>query len=244
MPRQRFSGERQFRVDERHDAIHPPIPAAHENPLAMRAVAAYYDLTDMKILLIGGMVASVACAQGVQNNDFSMTFGPAFASSTITNGSPVTQGTTSGPAFSLQTNYGYEFASTKAGNFYVEVADTIVSDPGITAPGVSVSNRNSYYITPGVRLKIPTGTRLSFYVATGVGAADFHEFDEFFGPQPTSRTISTWHLAFDFGGGIDFRISRWLSLRADARDYVSGAGLGGSIGHNHAVVGFGVAIHR
>ena len=50
--------------------------------------------------------------------------------------------------------------------------------------------------------------------------------------------------AIDFGGGLDFRLTRLMSLRAEARDFVvSGKHLGGQDGYNHPIFGFGVGFH-
>jgi hypothetical protein len=38
-------------------------------------------------------------------------------------------------------------------------------------------------------------------------------------------------------------MSRLMSLRVEARDFVSGKGLGGVDGRNHAIYGFGVGFH-
>jgi hypothetical protein len=40
-------------------------------------------------------------------------------------------------------------------------------------------------------------------------------------------------LAFGFGGGATYRLTQHFSLRADLRDYVTKAGLGGASGKNH-----------
>jgi hypothetical protein len=56
----------------------------------------------------------------------------------------------------------------------------------------------------------------------------------------SGRSVSP---AFGFGGGLDFRLTRLVSLRFDIRDFVTRARLGGSNGHHHGIFGFGVAFH-
>ena len=201
----------------------------------------------MKILWIVCLTGSAAFAQGVQNMDFSFLFGPAITSATATAG-PTGPGIVAGAhaAFSFQLNYGYQFAATKVGNLYLETPATFVFDPNASVDRGTVvaQDRNTSYFTPGLRLKIPTGTRLSFYAALGGGVANFHEVDVVVNGQVLAAVNSTLRPALDFGGGLDFRISRWFSLRADVRDFVSAAGFGGSTGHNHTVAVFGFAFHR
>ncbi len=196
----------------------------------------------MKILFLAGLIGTTAFAQGVQNMDFSFMFGRTVAAATA------------GPAnvsadasFSYQVSYGYQFAATKVGNLFLEIPNTFVFNPVAVAvlPGsVSVGDRSSWYLTPGVRLKIPTGTRLSFYGAAGGGFGRYHETDTVVNGQISVKADSTFHPVFDFGGGADLRVARWLSLRGDVRDFVSSAGLGGTTGHNHAIFVFGIAFHR
>jgi hypothetical protein len=49
--------------------------------------------------------------------------------------------------------------------------------------------------------------------------------------------------AFGFGGGLDFRLTRLLSLRAEGRDFVTRAGLGGESGRNHPFFTVGLGLH-
>ena len=46
-----------------------------------------------------------------------------------------------------------------------------------------------------------------------------------------------------FGGGLDFRLTRLISLRAEVRDFVSRRGIGLTDGRNHLVFGFGMGFH-
>lgn len=87
---------------------------------------------------------------------------------------------------------------------------------------VSRVNGTDWYSTPGVRFKIPTGTRLSFYLAGGGGVAStFQNYNVVNGMVVASSSGHTIHPAGDAAGGIDLRISRWFSLRAEARGFFS-----------------------
>jgi len=59
------------------------------------------------------------------------------------------------------------------------------------------------------------------------------------------RRDTRWTVgaALDFGGGLDFRLTRLMSLRAEVRDFVTGRGLGGVEGRNHPIFSFGLGIH-
>jgi hypothetical protein len=62
-------------------------------------------------------------------------------------------------------------------------------------------------------------------------------------PFPQASSTSTTHGIFDFGGGVDMRLNRQISIRGEVRDYVTGEGLGGISGRNHRVVSGGLAFH-
>jgi len=203
----------------------------------------------MRTALLLTMVTSASFAQGVQNMDISIMFGGAHASGAVVAG-PGGSGTVTGSAgFTQQFSYAYQFTSTKIGSLYVETPLTFVFNVSGTFMGGSVGgsvsslNRGAYYFTPGVRYKIPTGTRISFYAALGGGPATYNERDSVVNGQVTATNATSFHPALDFGGGIDLRLARWLSLRGEARDFVSTAGLGGTVGRNHGVFLFGLAFH-
>ena len=59
----------------------------------------------------------------------------------------------------------------------------------------------------------------------------------------TASTGWTVSAAVDFGGGLDLRLTRLMSLRAEARDFVTGRGLGGVEGRHHPIFGFGLGFH-
>jgi opacity protein-like surface antigen len=224
----------------------------------------------MKRFLLSTLLTSAAFAQGVQNFDFDFLFGAAHANSAIEGqiapgtgvisvpgGPQILPGTSivnvsgipaisASAGFTMQVGFGYQLTSTKTGNLYLEVPSTFVFSDSSTVSTTSVNtlDRHIWYFTPGVRFKVPTGTRFSFYGVLGGGFANFNERDVVLNGQAIAVDSPTFAPALDVGGGIDFRVSRWLSLRAEGRDFVSGSGYGGTTGHNHPVALFGFAFHR
>jgi opacity protein-like surface antigen len=91
---------------------------------------------------------------------------------------------------------------------------------------------------------VPVHHRVSFYAAAGAGIASFHHDLAVVGKGSVSQS-SGWASSFAgaFGGGLDFRITRLVSLRAEVRDFVSRRGVGLTDGRNHAVFGFGMGFH-
>jgi hypothetical protein len=192
------------------------------------------------------LVASIGCAQ--QNMDVSFMFGPARTSDVVLAGTtPGTTGFDSGSIrVTFQTAWAKQFYSTPAGNLYVELPITFGPHQSATIPGGTAGglDRASTYFTPGLRLKIPTATRISFYGAVGGGIVIYGEKDAVINGQLTAATDPSFgHPVADFAGGVDLRLSHWVSLRAEGRDFIAPAGLGGTAGHNHPLFLLGFAFH-
>lgn len=211
---------------------------------------------------LGGFLGTAAFAQRAQNTDMSFLLGAVGTSGSVATTSATIPGGATGPiqveiprvtgtfGVAWQANFGYQVASFSKGSLYVETPFVFVwTGSGTVAgaqgnPSVTSIDHSSWYLLPGVRWRIPTGTRLSFYVAGGGGVAFIHEGDTFLANQQVTTINTTLAKpVVDFGVGADLRISRWLSIRVDARDYVHGAESDVPQRHNHAAVFAGVAFH-
>lgn len=148
---------------------------------------------------------------------------------------------------SIQFNYAWQVMQ-RAVDLYVEVPVIIsVESTSTVTPGLITSSSGpDVFFTPGIRLKISPQSRVSFYGALGGGVASFAANQVVITKGASSTSVSAGRAnspALDFGGGIDFRITRLLSLRFDARDFVTRKALGGSAGRNHGIYEFGIAFH-
>jgi len=192
------------------------------------------------------LLGCASFAQGVQNMEIILLVGGATSSGSVVQG---TNASISGSAgFAMQTNWGYQLASTKAGNLWLETPITYTFEGTGIVTGTTVAsiNRNGWFFTPGLRLKTPTYGRVSIYGAVGGGVGSLGTTTSVVsGANGTVMVNSTvqYHPLFDFAGGIDLRLSRRLSLRAEGRDFVSAANLGGVAGHNHPVFLAGLVFH-
>ncbi len=205
------------------------------------------------------MVLLAGCsgwAQGVQNMDLTGMVG-GITSSSVTfqstiNGSGGTSLVYSGSAgFIGQFNYAYQLPKPSTGYIWLEVPVTVAVRGSDFIDGTSVSalNANNWFITPGLRFQSRKFGRVSFYGTVGGGLGLFNEIES--GVAGTNGTVYSSvsvhpHPVFDFAGGIDVRLSRLLSLRAELRDFVSAANIGGISalpGHNHWAPLIGLAFH-
>jgi hypothetical protein len=188
-----------------------------------------------------------ACAAQAQNSDLALLGGISGprGETTVAGGTVTISGSVT-PSF--QINYAWQVLE-RAVDLYVELPLVIpvrTNGSVIAGPSGAVVAGNSgpdILFTPGVRLKFSPQSRVSFYGAAGFGIASFGAMSTIVPPAtvvPGSRQTSP---AVGFGGGLDLRLTRLLSLRGDVRDFVTRTGLGGMSGRNHGIFQVGIAFH-
>jgi opacity protein-like surface antigen len=203
-----------------------------------------------RILLISAFAAPVALGQGPgqgpkagpQNSDISFLAGPVFGGNPAIAPTGDTVKVTG--AFSFQSGFAHILHSYSFADLWFEFPSTSAFRDGGNLPnGTQSISYSEFYGTPGVRLHVPVGSRVSFYGAAGGGYGSFQaELDSVSQGGPEHRN-SNYHGVIDFGGGMDFRLTRLLSLRGEIRDFVTGRDLGGVDGRNHVLTLFGMAVH-
>jgi opacity protein-like surface antigen len=191
--------------------------------------------------MIWTMATGVAFSQGPQNRDISFMVGVSPPTSQVVPNYGYSLSTPA--AFALQYSFGYQLLSASAGNLYVEFPWTL-SIPGRSGAGESPSEiRNSFScFTPGIRFGIPVQSRVSIYAALGGGYGRFRRLTR---SETTGAMVSrsTLQGVFEFGGGVDIRLTRFWSIRGEVRDFVSGLGLSGVAGRHHWIPLGGIALH-
>jgi hypothetical protein len=197
-----------------------------------------------QLLLISTLAIGSAFAQAAQNSDLSFLAGPQTSTAQVVKGVNASVSASGGIGF--QVNFAYTIHSYSFADLWIESPTVIVWNGAAYVSGsgtVSATDHNFSIWAPGVRFHVPVGSRFSFYGATGVGWGSFAYDEATVGPGVSVTSRRTQHGVFDFGGGMDFRLTRLLSLRGEVRDYVTGRGLGGVNGRNHPIYVFGVAFH-
>ncbi|MBI4903417.1 MAG: aquaporin [Acidobacteria bacterium] len=143
----------------------------------------------------------------------------------------------------LLANYGVRLTGGKAAAIYFEVPFLATPQHSLTSSQRTITRDiATLYLTPGIRVKLAPGARVSPYVAAGGGYALFEQSRELLSGGTSSVARHKSSGAFDFGGGVDVRFWRFVSLRGEVRDYVSGNPLfglpvSGSAQHNVVVAG-------
>jgi len=128
----------------------------------------------------------------------------------------------SGVAF--QVNYGYRFWTGYKAALYAEAHLLVNPLRDISSSDTSLTrNVATLFVTPGLRLKFAPNHRVSPYIAAGGGWADYEQSTATLAgdANPSPRTVN--HGVFDYGGGLDFKLWRFLGLRAEVRDFYGGS---------------------
>jgi hypothetical protein len=188
------------------------------------------------------LLPGVARAQGFFNMEYLNLYG---ATATKSQAIPGTSATVKGTVVVWQENgYAYQVARTKAAGLWVEVFapnSYLTSPDARTSVPASTFSMGSSITAPGFRFMAPVQKRVSVFGAAGGGVGFFNSAE--LGPGPTVLTHSVIHGVFDFGGGVDVRLNRRLSIRTDVRDFVTGRGLSGVPGRNHTIAAAGLVMH-
>jgi hypothetical protein len=134
-------------------------------------------------------------------------------------------------------NYGHRFLATGIASLYGEIEFVAIPNRSLTAATATVSqNYASLYLTPGLRLKFFPRSRLSPWGAIGGGYGLYQESAQLSNGQNTTNKFLNRGV-FTYGGGLDYRLFRFIGLRGEVRDFFSGnpnlnVALNSSVQHN------------
>ena len=118
-----------------------------------------------------------------------------------------------GDGVGFQLNYAHRFFHVPLVSVYGEIPFVAGFNSSFSIADLARENYNSYYVTPGVRVKFAPGFFISPYLAAGVGWSHF---------SSTQTSASDTKFAADWGGGLDFKLAPFVGLRLEARDFYSG----------------------
>jgi hypothetical protein len=215
-----------------------PKFAAHRKKVALIRFSPQNTFMRTALLALFSIATAPAWAQ---NSDLGILVGvsPLKAQSTISGGA-----ISSLVDANWQIDYAVQLKETPAGAFYLELPVAVVAHSSSrVGPDIVSADRAIIFFTPGVRWKLWVHSRVSFYAALGAGIGSFGTSISSVGASISNTSSWSTHPAMDFGGGIDFRLTRLLSIRCEGRDYVTQSNAGGFSGANHAAVDVGVGFH-
>lgn len=189
------------------------------------------------------IIAATGTAYG-QNQDFALPLGVIAPSYSVAGGPGSQISADAGIAF--QINYGHQVTGTKWGDLYLEIPLILAwrGDTFATGGFASTNATGIGAFVPGARFRFPSVGRASFFVAAGGGIGWYDKVTVVAGRSLASISGHTSPTAaFDFGGGMDLRLTRLLSLRLEARDLITSQGSLNGRGHHNPIIAFGPAFH-
>jgi hypothetical protein len=148
-----------------------------------------------------------------------------------------------GSGIALQANYGYRLLGNRTIALFGEVH--LLANPLRNVSSTdSTLTRDvaSLFITPGVRVKFFPNSRIAPYAAIGGGWADYEQSTLTLDGRANNAPRTVNHGAFDYGGGVDVKLWRFLGLRTEIRDFYTGSpsyNTGQTRGGQHNVVAGG-----
>lgn len=199
----------------------------------------------VKIALFGAGFLSIGCAQ---KQELGLTLGGIFSQQREPSLDKLNFGKINlGGGLALQANYGYRVVDGRLAALYVETHFLANGLRDIGAGNANISRDvATIFVTPGLRLKFLPRRVISPYAAVGGGYALYEQSRLTIGGAPNPAPRFTHRGAFDFGGGVDAPLWRFVGLRAEVRDFYTGnpsfnAPLSSSGQHN-VVVGGGIVL--
>jgi hypothetical protein len=148
----------------------------------------------------------------------------------------------------LQANYGYRLLGNRSIALFGEVH--LLASPlrNVTSTDSTLTRDvASVFITPGIRLKFFQSGRIAPYAAIGGGWADYEQSTLTLGGAANRAPRTVNHGAFDYGGGFDVKLWRFVGLRSEIRDFYTSSpsyNTGQIHGGQHNVVAGGGLVLR
>ena len=129
-----------------------------------------------------------------------------------------------GSGVAFQANYGYRFATTRHAAFLGEVH--LLANPQreiASANTLATRDIAALYAVPGLRVKLLPARGASPYFAFGAGYALYEQSQYRLDGQPNNAPRFTHRGTIGFGGGVDFKLWRFVGGRIEVRDFYSGS---------------------
>jgi hypothetical protein len=175
------------------------------------------------LLLLAAITAGPARAQNqgqAQNQELTFSFGGIPGQTHSFQGSAGSAQISADRSFGI--NYGHRLLGAKIAALYGEIEFVAIPNRALTATTATVQqNYASLYLTPGLRLKIPSASRLSPWAAIGGGYGLYQQSAQLSNGQNTTNKFLNRGV-FEYGDGLDYRLFRFLGLRGEVRDFFSG----------------------
>ena len=136
---------------------------------------------------------------------------------------PATGSIKADTGFAYEVNFAARVYNVHLAALYVEVPFAGTPSTGLTSSNpFSPSDYSSFFLTPGLKLKLLPVAPISPYGFVGAGFARFHPSSSLINGQSNTGDQSATRGAVDFGAGVDWKVMPFFSVRGEVRDFYSG----------------------
>lgn len=136
---------------------------------------------------------------------------------------PATGSIKADTGFAYEVNFAARVYNVHLAALYVEVPFAGTPSTAITSSNpFSPSDYSSFFLTPGLKLKLLPVAPVSPYGFVGAGLARFHSSSSLINGQSNTGDQSATRGAVDFGAGVDWKVMPFFSVRGEVRDFYSG----------------------
>jgi opacity protein-like surface antigen len=119
--------------------------------------------------------------------------------------------------------YARRLAGNDAASLHFEVALFATPSTNVNSSFTFLPrNYAALFLTPGLKLKFFPRASVSPYVVAGGGYGRFDESEFQVNDAPNRGERGTNTGVFDYGGGVEVKVFRFLAVRGEVRDFVSG----------------------
>jgi opacity protein-like surface antigen len=130
---------------------------------------------------------------------------------------------TADSSFAFQIDYAYRLVDVRVAALYLDVPLAAAPKSKFnTANAFFLRSYSSLFFTPGLKVKLLPGAPISPYVVAGVGISRLSPSDNRINGNPNEGDNPQTDDAFSFGGGLDIKANKFLSLRGEVRDFRTG----------------------
>jgi len=195
-----------------------------------------------KTMLVFGLFTVLSLTAAAQKSEVAVVAGAKF---TPTGTSPSGQ-TNVSSAFAFEVSYATQLVSAEVADLELEVPLLAIPTSQINSSNLfTAKSYSSFYLMPGLRGRLATGTAFSPWAAAGFGFVRFGPNSSNLGGGPSVATAST-KSAFNVGGGVDFRPPKSpVAFRGEIRWLYTGVpslAVPNLSMHNNVLVGGGIVL--
>ncbi len=188
--------------------------------------AEVFELRKKSVLLALFFVLLLSVGAVAQSHELAITAGGNFPSNNYYDPSK---------SFAVGAQYDGRIIHVPLASLYVDVPFVISTHTSFTDPvlGNIRDNYQSYYLTPGLKLKLAPEFPISPYVVGGVGFAHYRT------TTSSAFSASNNKAIYEIGGGLDMKVAPFFSVRGEVRDFIGGVPNFATLtdaGHQHNIV--------